>query len=148
MIDIDLHSYKDGLKIKKEKGVVYIFDIIRQKYLVLQPEELVRQLLVLHLIKIGYPKEKIQVEKGLDVNGLKRRFDIVTYDKNFKPYLMVECKSHKVKISQETFDQVANYNLAIRAPFLLVTNGVQTFCSHLKFASKEIEMLKTIPRFS
>ena len=145
MIDINLHKYKDQLKIKKEGKTVLIFDLIRKKYLVLQPEELVRQLLVLHLIEIGYPIEKIQVEKGLNINGLRRRFDIVVYDKNFLPYLLIECKSHTVPISQDTFDQIANYNIELRAPYLLVSNGVQTFCCGLDFESKKITHLQTVP---
>jgi len=146
MIDIDLHKYKDHLKIKKEGRTVLIFDFIRKKYLVLQPEELVRQLLILHLVGIGYPIEKIQVEKGLNINGLKRRFDIVVYDKNFLPYLLVECKSHTVPISQTTFDQIANYNIELRAPYLLVSNGVQTYCCELDFEHKKITHMQTLPK--
>ncbi|MFT4534565.1 MAG: hypothetical protein ACJA1A_002885 [Saprospiraceae bacterium] len=146
MIDINLHQYKDQLKIKKEGNSIFIFDLIRKKYIVLQPEELVRQLLILHLIKIGYPKEKIQVEKGLNVNGLRRRFDVVVFDQKFLPYLLVECKSHTVPISQDTFDQIANYNIELRAPYLLVTNGIQTFCSELNFENKNITNLSAIPQ--
>lgn len=146
MIDINLHIYKDQLKIKKEGNSTFIFDQIRKKYIVLQPEELVRQLLILHLIKIGYPKEKIQVEKGLNINGLKRRFDIVVYDQRFFPYLLIECKSHTVPISQDTFDQIANYNVQLRAPYLLVTNGLQTYCCELDFENKNINHLSAIPQ--
>jgi hypothetical protein len=146
MIDINLHHYKDQLKIKKEGKRTLIFDIIRKKYLILQPEEMVRQLLVLHLIDIGYPKEKIQVEKGLDINGLKRRFDIVVYDRHFFPYLLIECKSHTVPISQDTFDQIANYNIELRAPYLLVSNGVQTYSCALDFDTKNIKHLSNVPR--
>jgi len=116
MIDINLHEYKDQLRLKNEKGVVYIFDIIRRKYLVLQPEELVRQLLIHYLIGQGYPKEKIQVEK--------------------------------VKIDQATFDQMANYNLVVRAPYLLACNGVQTYCCKLNYDDKKIEHLNYIPKYS
>ncbi len=147
MIDINLHSYKDQLKLKNEKGVVYIFDIIRKKYLVLQPEELVRQLLIHYLIDKGYPKEKIQVEKGLNVNGLNRRFDVIAYDTNFEPYLLVECKSHTVKLDQSTFDQMASYNLAVKAPYLMACNGVQTYCCKLDFDSKKIEHITKIPNY-
>jgi len=148
MIDIDLHSYKDRIKLKNDKGVVYIFDIIRKKYLVLQPEELVRQLLVQYLIEKGYPKEKIQVEKGLVVNGLQRRFDIIAYDSQFEPYLLVECKAHTVKIDQSTFDQMASYNLAVRAPYLMACNGVQTYCCKLDFETKKIDHLSFIPNYN
>jgi len=148
MIDINIHSFKDQLTLKNEKGSVFIFDIIRKKYLILQPEELVRQLLIHYLIKRGYPKEKIQVEKGLNINGLYRRFDIIVYDKDFKPYLLVECKSHTVKIDQSTFDQIANYNLAVKAPYLMLCNGVQTYCCKLFFEDKKVEHLTYIPDYN
>jgi len=148
MIDLDLHQYSDQLQIKNSGGKTMIFDLIRKKYLVFQPEEMVRQLLIIHLIASGYPKEKIQVEKGLNVLGQYRRFDIVVYDDQYEPYLLVECKSHKVSISQDTFDQIANYNLILRAPYLLVSNGVQNYCSQLDFERKHIKELKDIPPYS
>lgn len=147
MIDIDLHQYSDRLQIKKTGGKTMIFDMIRKKYLVFQPEEMVRQLLIIYLIEIGYPKEKIQVEKGLNVLGQYRRFDIVVYDPSYEPYLLVECKSHKVVINQETFDQIANYNLILRAPYLLVSNGIQNYCSQLDFDRKHIKELTAIPEY-
>ena len=147
MIDLNLHSYKDLLTIKKEKGVVYILCAIRKKHLVFQPEEMVRQLLIQYLIQKGYPIEKIQVEKGVNVNGLYRRFDIIVYDKEFQPYLLVECKSHTVQISQQTFDQIASYNFALKAPFLMVCNGVQTNCCKLDFDTKNIDHLTFIPEY-
>ncbi len=147
MIDINLHSYKDQLKLKNEKGAVYIFDIIRKKNLVLQPEELVRQLLIHFLISKGYPKEKIQVEKGFNINGMYRRFDIIVYNSVFEPFLLVECKSHTTKIDQSTFDQIAIYNLAVKAPYLLVCNGLRTYCCKLDFETKKVEHLAYIPDY-
>lgn len=148
MIDLDLHTFKDLIKTKRVKDTVYIFDAIRKKHLVLQPEELVRQLMIQYLIHNGYPKEKIQVEKGFTINGLYCRFDIVVYDGSFQPYLLIECKSHTVKIDQSTFDQIASYNLALKAPYLLVSNGVQTHCCKLNFETKEIKSLTLIPAYN
>jgi len=148
MIDINLHSYKEQLKVKKEEDAIYILCAIRKKYLVLQPEELVRQLLIQFLIAKGYPKEKIQVEKGVNVNGLYRRFDIIVYDQEFHPFLLIECKSHTVKIDQHTFDQIASYNYALKAPFLMVCNGVQTHCCKLDFDTKQIDHLSFIPEYN
>lgn len=148
MIDLDLHKYQENLKTKKVNSTAHIYDIIRCKYLVLQPEELVRQLIVHYLIEKGYPKEKIQVEKGMTINGLHRRFDIVVYDRAFVPYLLVECKSHKVPITQATFDQIARYNLEFKAPYLLVTNGVQTYCCEIGFQDGSIEYLHGVPQYA
>lgn len=147
MIDLDLHKYHENLKTKKVNSVAHIYDIIRCKYLVLQAEELVRQLVVHYLIEKGYPKEKIQVEKGMTINGLYRRFDIVVYDRAFVPYLLVECKSHKVPITQATFDQIARYNIEFKAPFLLVTNGVQSYCCAITYEDGGIEYLEGVPEY-
>jgi len=140
MMDLNLHSFKDQLKIKKEDGQVLLFDTIRKKYLVLQPEELVRQLFIHFLLENGYKKEKIQVEKGFNQNGLFKRFDIVVYDEGFKPYMLIECKSHHVKIDQKTFDQISRYNMVLGAPFLVVTNGVQTHCLEIDAEGKIVAL--------
>ena len=147
MIDINLHTFKEQLTVKKDKDGVFILCAIRKKYLVLQPEELVRQLLIQFLIAKGYPIEKIQVEKGFNVNGLYRRFDVIVYDQEFQPLLLIECKSHTVKIDQQTFDQIASYNYALKAPYLMVCNGVQTYCCKLDFDTKQIDHLTFIPDY-
>ena len=147
MIDLDLHNLQDLLVTKKEKGIVYILCAIRKKYLIFQPEEMVRQLLIQYLIRNGYPAEKIQVEKGIDLNGLYRRFDIVIYDQDFNPFLLIECKSHTVSINQDTFDQIAAYNFAVKAPYLMVCNGVQTYCSKVDFNSRKINHLTFVPPY-
>ena len=147
MLDLNLHDYQEKLTLKKDNQSTYILCTIRKKYLIFQPEELIRQLIILYLIDHGYPREKIQVEKGIDVNGLKRRFDIVVYDRSIQPYLLIECKSHTVRLDQKTFDQIANYNLSIKAPFLLVCNGVQAYCCQLDFEAKSFTYLNQIPDY-
>jgi len=92
-----------------------IFDIIRKKFIVLTPEEWVRQHVIHYLInEKKHPQSLINVEKELTVNGTKKRYDIVTYRSDGSIYLMVECKAPKVKITQQTFDQIARYNLAVK----------------------------------
>jgi len=147
MIDLNLHDYQNRLQLKKEAEQVMVFGIIRKKYLILQPEEMVRQLLIHYLIDYGYPKEKIQVERGLEVNGQYRRFDIIVYDKAFAPYLLVECKAHTVRIDQKAFDQMALYNISVKAPYLMTCNGVQTYCCALDFAAKQFTHLTSIPKY-
>lgn len=132
ILDLDLHKHKDKLKIKKEGDQTLIWDIIRKKYLVLQPEELVRQLLAHFLIHdMDYPKSYIQFERGIKVHQMAKRFDIIVMDRHVNPFLLIECKSHRVKLTQETFDQVSNYNQKIKAPYILISNGVQSFCAHI-----------------
>ncbi len=149
MIDIDLHEFKSYLKIKSEGDHKYLWDPIRKKYLVPQPEELVRQLLILYLTqKLDYPISRIQVEKSLKVVDQYKRYDLVVYDQNIEPYLLVECKSHKEPINQSVIDQVSRYNMTLRAPYLLVTNGVQTYCCEVNLISKEVQFLDRIPNYN
>ena len=146
-LDIDFMQFVDQLKIKTEDGKKYIWDDIRKKWYVLQPEEFVRQLVVKYLIHIsGYNKNKIQLEKGLMINGLERRFDILVYDNDFNPYLLVECKRPQVPVNQMVFDQISVYNIELKVPFLLVTNGPDTFCCEVDLIEKNYEFLKEIPK--
>ena len=148
MIDINLHEFQSYLKIKTEGDAKFIWDPIRKKYLVPQPEELVRQLLILYLTqRLDYPISRIQVEKSLLVMGQYKRYDIIVYDHKIEPYLLIECKSHKEPINQSVLDQAARYNITLNAPYLLVTNGVQTYCCSIDKGSKEVEFLNVIPSY-
>lgn len=147
LLDIDLSTFQNALKIKKEAGKTYIYAPIRKKFLVLQPEELVRQLMLCYLIQDrAYNKNFIRTEQGLKVNKLFKRCDILIYDKNLNPYLLVECKSSKVKISQNTFEQIARYNLPLKVKYLVVTNGPQTYCCQMDYDLKKYIFLDHIPK--
>ncbi len=147
-IELDLMVYKKGIKLKKEGNKPYIFDPIRKKYLVLQPEEFVRQLVLLHLMKEEeYPQNRIRVEMMLKVNELKKRCDILIFDKDLKPYLLVECKAANIKITQDTFDQIARYNLSLEVKYLLVTNGLDTYCCEMDYENSSYTFLDEIPSF-
>lgn len=147
-LELDLLSFRDQLTTKEQNGKVYILDIIRKKYLVLQPEEFVRQLCILWLISTGIHRNNIQVEKTININGLKRRFDIVVYDRDIKPYILVECKSPEVLINQLTFDQISVYQMALNAPFLLVTNGAKSYLAQINHATKSYYFFDQIPIWS
>jgi hypothetical protein len=143
---IDFYKYNGELRIKKEDDKQYIWCVIRKKYLVLQPEELVRQLILIAFIKEGlYPPNLIQVEKGLVVNGLKKRFDIIVYDRNVKPFILVECKSYKITLAQNAIDQAAIYNKVLKAPFLFLTNGITTICASINFKDGTYFLLDKMP---
>jgi len=146
MISLNLLAYQNQLKTKKQDNKKFIFDPIRKKYLVLQPEELVRQLLILYLIqekKIS--KNRIGIEKSLKVNHLNRRLDILIYDKDVQPFMLIECKAPAVKISQSTFEQIARYNLPLRVPYLMVTNGMHTYCCKMDYEKESFEFLEELP---
>ena len=145
-IQLDLLKYQPQLKVKKEEGKRFIYCSIRKKMLLLQPEELVRQLTIEYLIQDkNYKKNSIHVERGLTVNGLYRRLDIIIYDENVTPFLLVECKRPKVKLSQAVFDQIARYNLTLKVQYLLVTNGIDTFCCQMNYEDQSYRFLPEIP---
>lgn len=146
MIELDLTVWEKALRLKREAGVSYLLDPIRSKWLVLQPEEIVRQLMVQYLIgEKNYNKNRIRLEQGLLVNGLSKRCDILIYDNDIKPFLLVECKSPKVPISQATFEQIANYNLPLQVKYLVVTNGPATFCCEMDYENRSFRFLSAIP---
>ena len=145
-LPIDLLQYKAELRFKEQAQRRYIFCPIRKKYLVLQPEELVRQLVLLYLQKEkNYSKNSIHVERGIKVNNLYRRCDIIVYDEAVTPYLLVECKAPTVKITQSVFDQIARYNLALQVQYLLVTNGMDAFCCEMDYVGQSYSFLESIP---
>lgn len=136
------------IKIKEEGGTTYIFDPIRKKYLVLLPEEWVRQNFIQFLIKDkNYAAGLIAVEKGLKLNELQKRADIVVYDNYGKPLVLIECKAPKIKINQDVFEQIARYNMALKVPYLVVTNGLDHYCAKIDFAANSFEFLKEIPNY-
>jgi hypothetical protein len=146
MIPIDLNPYKSKLRLKKEAGIIYVFDFIRGKWLMLLPEELVRQLLIIYLIEEkNYSKNVIAVERGLKVNNLNKRCDLLIFDSDTKPTMLVECKAPKVKITQDVFRQIAIYNMSFEVDYLLVTNGVQTYCCQMDYEQKSWTFLNEIP---
>ncbi|MGB0839528.1 MAG: type I restriction enzyme HsdR N-terminal domain-containing protein [Chitinophagales bacterium] len=131
---------------KQQADKTYIFDFIRKKYVLLTPEEWVRQHIVHFLIKErNYPKTMIAVERGIRVNKRMKRCDIIVYQKNGIPLMIVECKRSSQKIKQETFNQVARYNLALKVKYLLVTNGLQHFSCLVHFAQANYTFLDDIP---
>jgi len=145
-LDLELHRFQNHLKLKKQGDKPYVWDFIRSKWLVLQPEEMVRQLLIHYLIEdLGVNKNRIAVEKGLTVNTLKKRCDILIYDQSMTPFLLIECKAPAIKLNQAVFEQIAQYNMALKVPFLLVSNGPDAFCCAIDFEEKGFQFLSTIP---
>jgi len=135
-------------KTKEEKGKPYIFDEIRKKYLQLTPEEWVRQNFVKYLIQEkNFPASLIILEKGLKLNELSKRADVLIY-RDSTPILLVECKAPEVKITQNTFDQIARYNLVFKVPYLIVTNGISHYCCTINFENNSFDFLTDIPAFS
>lgn len=136
-------------KLKSEDGKQFIFDPIRKKYLVLTPEEWVRQNFIQFLIQIKeYPVSLLSIEHPVNVNTLNQRSDIVVYNRTGKPILIVECKATKVKIDQKVFDQITRYNMILKVPYLIITNGYKHFCCKIDFEKNSYAFLKDIPEFN
>lgn len=127
-------------------GRQVIFDGLRRKWLVLTPEEWVRQNFVKSLIEIyGYPASRIANEVSLDLNGVRRRCDSIVYDNNLKPWLVVEYKEEGINISQTVFDQIARYNSVLKAKYLIVTNGRVTYVCKYNGSRQDYSFIKSIP---
>jgi len=136
------------IKIKEEEGVKYIFDSIRKKYLVLQPEEWVRQNFIQYLVnEKKYASSLIAIEKGLKLNELNKRADIVIYNNQAEPIVLVECKAPKIKINQDVFEQIARYNMVFKVPYLVVTNGLEHYCAKVDFTTNSFEFLEEVPDY-
>ena len=133
---------------KRENGKHLIFDSIRKKFVVLTPEEWVRQNFIQYLKKEkNYPENLMAVEKQIMVNGKQRRFDLLIYLRNGKPNLIAEFKAPNVKITQDAFDQVVRYNMALRVERVIVSNGLQHFACEIDYVKYSFIYLPEIPDF-
>ena len=123
-----------------------IFDPIRKKYIVLTPEENVRQNILAYLVEHkNYPINSIAVKKQIKVLGKNRRFDIVIYSKEFTPLILIECKQPEINLSQKTMEQATLYNLSLKVPYLIITNGNQHFVVKVELDTGAFEFLPDVP---
>ena len=135
-------------RFKNSENKVSIFDEIRKKFIVLTPEEWVRQHVIQYLLQDrNYPKSYINVEKLIKVNGLSKRYDGIVFKPNGEIFLLIECKAPEVPISQDTFDQIARYNLELKAQYLMVTNGLNHYFCQMDFENEKYVFLKELPDF-
>ena len=146
MQQLNLPEYP--LKIKNENGKTLVFDAIRKKFVVLTPEEWVRQHFIQFLIREkNYPPALMAVEKQLTVNSLPQRFDLLSYNRKGEPFLIAEFKAPSVNISQETFDQAVRYNTALKVKYVVISNGMQHFACEIAYETNSFTFLKEIPEF-
>lgn len=143
---LNLPSY--DFKLKSNENKTLIFDNFRKKYVVLTPEEWVRQHFAQFLVvQKQYPVSLIALEKQLSINGLKKRTDIVVYNAQGFPSIIVECKAPHITIGQDTFDQIARYNLKLNAPYLIVTNGLEHYFCKMDLENESYVFLKDVPSY-
>lgn len=143
---LNLPTY--NFKLKSNEKQTLIFDILRKKYFVLTPEEWVRQHIVQYLLhEKKYPSTLIALEKQLLVNNQKKRTDILVFNAMGLPHLIVECKAPHIPITQETFDQIARYNLKLNANYLMVSNGLTHYFCKMDFEKESYVFLAELPAY-
>lgn len=132
--------------LQEKDGKMLIFDALRKKYLTLTPEEWVRQHWISFLTKnLKFPKGLLALEKGLKYNQLQKRTDLVVWDKEGNPYLLIECKAPQIKLTQKTIEQACVYNKQLQIKFLILTNGIKHICLAWKEKSQNFDQLKDFP---
>lgn len=144
MQPLDFPKYQ--FRFKSSENKTFIFDEIRKKFIVLTPEEWVRQHVIQFLIsEKNYAKSLINVEKQLKVKNTIKRYDVVVYNTDGSIFLIVECKAPSVQINQQTFDQIARYNLVADAAYLMVTNGLNHYYCQLDYENEMYVFFKDLP---
>jgi len=137
-----------NVMIKNKENKSYIFDRVRKKWLICTKEELVRVHCVNFLIETkGYPASWILIEKEIKVYETKKRFDIVVLNLKGENHILIECKAPSISITQETFDQIARYNLSLKSRFLMVTNGFDHYFCQMDFEKEQYVFLQELPDF-
>lgn len=143
MISINYPKYP--FKIQKEAGKDQIFDPLRKSWVVLTPEEWVRQNFIQYLIQVkNYPSTLIAIEKTIQLGELKKRFDIIVY-KNDSPWLLIECKEANVPITEKTLEQILQYQQVVEANYLVMTNGHTTYGA--KIEKGKLHYLQSLPDY-
>jgi hypothetical protein len=134
-------------KIKKEDNKEFIFDEVRKQWVILTPEEWVRQNFLQYLIHVQqYPASLIAIEKEMMLGDLKKRTDIIVYDKATKPWMIVECKEMNVPLDEKVLDQILRYHISIPVPYLVITNG--SFCFGFEKANNGFIEMNQLPAYS
>ncbi len=135
-------------KLREQEGKKYIFDVVRKKYLVLTPEEWVRQHFIHFLIEhYQYPKSLITVEDSHKVNKMQKRSDVVVYDTDGNVFLLVECKAPSVALTQKGMDQLSTYNQKYRASYLALTNGLKLYVCKMDYVKNKTEFIPQLPEY-
>jgi hypothetical protein len=141
---LTIHYPAPEFKIEKKEGREYIFDSVRKKWLLLTPEEWVRQNFVSYLIRIqSYPATLIAMEKAISLGELTKRFDILVYNPQHQPLMMVECKAPEVPLTDDVLHQLLRYHISVPTGFLIVTNGSNTYGWRKK--ANRLHLLEEMP---
>ncbi|NCU04212.1 MAG: type I restriction enzyme HsdR N-terminal domain-containing protein [Chitinophagaceae bacterium] len=125
---IKIEYPQPAFRIKEEEGKEFIFDDIRKLWVRLTPEEWVRQNILQYLIQIKkYPSVFISIEKEINLGELRKRFDVLVFNSEHKPWLMIECKAMDVELSEKTLEQIVRYNMSVPVSYFVISNGSFTY---------------------
>ena len=148
MIPLNLPDFKPNLKFEQQKTLIY--DVIRKKFVVLTPEEYVRQHVIHYIInQLGYPLHQINVEKMITFNQTKRRVDIVVFNQMAQTHIIVECKAADIPLTENTARQIGVYQYALPCNYLFITNGINHFAFEKKILNEQIhwQKIEVLPRY-
>jgi len=147
MEKLNLPSFQTNIRNKNDK--TEIFDIFRKKFVVLTPEEWVRQHFASYMVnEKQYPKNLLALEYSFKIQTRKKRVDIVAFSPNGKPLLVVECKAAGIPINQKVFDQIARYNMAFKVQYLIVTNGIQQYACKIDYNNLSYQFMEEMPSYN
>lgn len=147
MVPLNFPEYR--FRFKNSENKLHIFDAIRKKFVVLQPEEWVRQHVIRFLMQEKhYPASHIAVEKEISINNTRKRYDVVVFNPDGSIAVIVECKAPGIAVTQGTFDQIARYNLSVQATFLMVTNGRNHYFCQMDYKNERYIFLKELPGYT
>jgi hypothetical protein len=145
--ELNLPAY--SFRISGKEGSETILDPLRKKYVKLTPEEWVRQNFIQYLINEGgYPPGLMGVEVMFKLNKLSRRVDILIHNRAGEPVMIVECKAPAVKIDDTVFDQIVVYNMGLKVPYIVVTNGIDHYACKMDYTTNKYEFLLVIPLYT
>ena len=146
---IELNIPAQNIEVKNINSKNYVFDVTRKKHLILTPEEWVRQNLISYFItNLKYPKGLIKTESSLKYNNLKKRSDILIYNKDMSHFMIVECKSFKIKINKSHLNQSALYNKIYRSKYIMISNGLDHIVCEYDWDNKSFKFKDSIPEFN
>src|SRR5512145_3128887 len=147
MEPLNLPTY--SFRLKEDRGKKYIFDEIRRRFVLLTPEEWVRQHVVNYLVvEKKFPRQLISVEKGFQQNRRRQRYDLLVYNRKGEPLMIVECKAPDVEINQHVFDQAGRYNNIHKAIYMLISNGMKHYCCLINMINRQYSFLTDIPDYA
>ncbi len=147
-IELNLPPYTEA-RIKKNEDGLFIFDVLRRKYVSLTPEEWVRQNFINYLIKFkGYSPTLMNNEVKLSLNGMTRRCDSILYSQNMQPKMIIEYKAPNIRITQKVFDQICRYNMTLKVDYLIISNGMEHFCCRIDYENSSYVFLEDIPNYN